>query len=56
MPSDKKKGGRRTEIRDWRVKAGNKEVYTNARKFQCEIWMRENKDSYRKLRLIPPNR
>lgn len=57
MPSDRKRGGRRTEIYGWRVKAGKHDVFSAAVKLKCEIFIRENATIYPvKLRLIPPNR
>lgn len=57
MPSARMKGGRRNAIPDWRVKAGNKEVFSHASKFKCEQFMREQggKMDGVRLRLIPPN-
>lgn len=52
-------GGRgRSSIPQWRVKAGNKEVFADFVKQKCEIFIRENngKIDGKKLRLIPPNR
>lgn len=56
MPSDLKGGRGRGGIYNWRVKCGNKEVYSDPVKFKCEIWIRDNKKQYdKKLRLIQPN-
>lgn len=50
------KGGRRTEIGHWRVKDGNREVFTG-RKGDCVMWMRKNKSADGgQLRLIQPNK
>jgi len=51
-------GGRgRNAIYNWRVKAGNKEVYSDPVKSKCKQFIRENdgKMDGKKLRLIPPN-
>jgi hypothetical protein len=51
-----RKGGRRTAIAGWRVKAGNKEVMFAASKFAAMEFVRENpKIGGKKCRLIPPN-
>ena len=57
MPSDKRGGRGRSSIVCWRVKAGNREVFSNAVKFVCEQFIRDNggKLNGKKLRLIPPN-
>jgi hypothetical protein len=59
MPSDRKGGRGRSEIYNWRVKCGNKEVFSNPVKFNCRNFIKENKDNKKeypqKLRLIPPN-
>ena len=58
MPSSKHNGwGSRSSIPQWRVKAGNKEVFADNVKQKCEIFIRENngKLNGKKLRLIPPN-
>lgn len=48
--------GRRTEIGHWRVKDGNRDVYTG-KKGDCVTWMRKNKSTDGgQLRLIPPNK
>lgn len=57
MPSDQKRGGRRTAIYNWRVKAGKKDVFSDEKKLKCEIFIRENQHEYtKKLRLVPPNK
>lgn len=56
MPSDKKSGGRRTAIYKWRVKAKKKDVFSDEKKLNCEIFIREHQPEFKdKLRLIPPN-
>jgi hypothetical protein len=56
MPSDKKGGRGRSAIYNWRVKCGNKEVFSDPVKFKCAIFIREHQKDYdRKLRLISPN-
>jgi hypothetical protein len=56
MPSAMRGGRGRSAIPDWRVKAGKKEVFSNAVKFKCTIWIREHQKEYPvTLRLIPPN-
>lgn len=57
MPSSKHGGRGRSAIPNWRVKAGNKEVFADQIKFKCEQWIREHGGKYdgKKLRLIPPN-
>ena len=52
-----RKGGRRTAIGGWRVKAGNHEVFAALTKNTCVIWARAQggKVGGKKLRLIPPN-
>lgn len=57
MPGPRRKGGRRTEISDWRVKAGSKEVFSHPVKFKCEQFIRDSGGKLNgvKLRLIPPN-
>ena len=56
MPSDLRGGRGRSAIYNWRVKCGNKEVYSDPLKFQCEIFIKENKSRYpKKLKLIRPN-
>lgn len=58
MPSATVHGGRRTQIPIWRVKAGKKDIFGSTRKFDCEIFIRDNKGKLDgvKLRLIPPNK
>jgi hypothetical protein len=56
MPSDIKRGGRRTQIYSWRVKDGNKEIFSDVQKFKCEQFMRDNKKEFHNMRLIPPNK
>jgi hypothetical protein len=52
-------GGRgRAAIYDWRVKAGNKEVFSDPVKKKCREYIKDHggKDETGvKLRLIPPN-
>ena len=57
MPSDKMGGRGRNAIYNWRVKAGNQEVYSDPVKSKCKQFIRENdgKMDGKKLRLIPPN-
>jgi hypothetical protein len=56
MPSDKRSGGRRTAIYKWRVKHGKKDVFSDEKKVNCEIFIREHQSEYKyKLKLIPPN-
>ena len=57
MPSSIHSGRGRSSIPQWRVKAGNKEVFSDFVKQKCEIFIRENKGKVNgiKLRLIPPN-
>ena len=58
MPSDKHHGRGRSAIVNWRVKAGNREVFSDPSKTKCETFVRENggKLDGNKLRLIPPNK
>jgi hypothetical protein len=48
--------GRRgkSAIREWRVKLGNKTVFTADKKVECEEFIRTNK-VMGKLKLVPPN-
>jgi hypothetical protein len=56
MPSDMKGGRGRSAIVNYRVKAGNKDVYSHQTKFKCKIFIKENQKDYKeKLKLIPPN-
>ena len=57
MPSDVKGGRGRSAIYNWRVKAGNREVFSDPVKGKCKDFIRENKGKKDgvKLRLIPPN-
>lgn len=57
MPSDKYGGRGRSAIYNWRVKAGNKEVFSNPVKSKCQEYIREHKGKLDgiKLRLIEPN-
>jgi hypothetical protein len=57
MPSDRRGGRGRSAIYNWRVKAGNREVFGDPTKLKCEQFIRENggKVDGKKLRLIPPN-
>jgi len=56
MPSDKRSGGRRTAICKWRVKHGKKDVFSDEKKINCEIFIREHQSKYKnKLKLISPN-
>jgi hypothetical protein len=57
MPSDKYGGRGRSAIVNWRVKAGNREVFSAEKKNTCAKFIRDNggKMDGKKLRLIPPN-
>ena len=56
MPSDKRGGRGRSAIYKWRVKAKKKDVFSDEKKVNCEIFIREHQLEYKdKLRLIPPN-
>jgi hypothetical protein len=57
MPTSRTGGRGRGAIYNWRVKAGNREVFSDPVKFKCEQFMRSNggKLDGKKLRLIPPN-
>jgi hypothetical protein len=57
MPSDKHGGRGRSAIYNWRVKAGNKEVFSDPVKSKCAEFIRKNDGKYdgKKCRLIPPN-
>lgn len=56
MPSDTTKGGRRTAIRNWRVKHNKKDIFSDEKKINCEKFIREHQSEYQvKLRLIAPN-
>lgn len=56
MPSDIHGGRGRSAIYNWRVKAGNREVFSDPVKNKCSQFIRDNeKVSGKKLRLIPPN-
>jgi hypothetical protein len=56
MPSDLRGGRGRSAIYNWRVKCGNREVFSDPLKFQCEIFIKENQSRYpKKLKLIRPN-
>jgi len=56
MPSDMKGGRGRSAIVNWRVKCGNKDVFSDQTKFKCTIFIREHqKDFDKKLRLVCPN-
>jgi hypothetical protein len=54
MPSDLRGGRGRSAIYNWRVKCGNKEVYSDLVKFSCKIWIKENQKHYDK-KLISPS-
>lgn len=58
MPSDTMGGRGRSAIYNWRVKVGNKEVYSDPVKNKCEQFIRDNngKLNGKKLRLISPNK
>lgn len=58
MPSDGRGGRGRNRIVNWRVKAGNREVFSDQVKMRCEVFIRswDGKMDGKKLRLIPPNR
>lgn len=57
MPSARRGGRGRSSIPDWRVKAGNREVFADPVKMKCEQWIRNHggKLDGQKLRLVPPN-
>lgn len=56
MTGTVKRGGRRTAIAGWRVKAGNREVMSANSKFAAMEFIRETpKVDGKKCRLIPPN-
>jgi hypothetical protein len=57
MPSDKHGSRGRSAIVNWRVKAGNKDVFSFPQKMACEEFIRKNggKLNGQKLRLVPPN-
>lgn len=56
MPASRSGGRGRNAIYNWRVKAGNHEVFSTPKRSDCVRWMRENRHTYPvKLRLIPPN-
>jgi hypothetical protein len=56
MPSDIRHGGRRGSICDYRVKCGKKDIFRDAVKYKCTIFIKENQKNYdKKLRLVPPN-
>lgn len=63
MPSDSYGGRGRSAIYKWRVKAGNKEVFSDPVKSKCVAYIRnaggksEDKTGHLvKLELIPPNK
>lgn len=58
MPSDTIGGRGRSAIYNWRVKAGNKEVFSDPVKSKCSQYIRDHggKQNGKKLRLIPPNK
>jgi hypothetical protein len=56
MPSDKKGGRGRSGIYNYRVKCGNKEVFSDPVKFKCEIFIKDHQKEFKqKLKLINPN-
>jgi len=56
MPSDIKGGRGRSAIYNYRVKCGNKDVYSHHQKFNCRNWIKENQKLFpQKLKLINPN-
>lgn len=57
MPSDVRGGRGRSAIYNWRVKAGSREVFSDAVKSKCAQFIRDHggKVDGKKLRLIPPN-
>ncbi len=57
MPSDRHGGRGRSAIYNWRVKAGNREVFSHPVKMKCEEFIRNcgGKHEGKKCRLIPPN-
>jgi len=57
MPSDKRGGYGRSAIYNWRVKAGNREVFSSGKKNDCERFILESGGKLEgvKLRLIQPN-
>ena len=58
MPSDKIGGRGRSAIVKYRVKAGNKEVFSHLVKQKCMEYIRDHKgkgENGEKLKLVPPN-
>jgi len=55
MPSDVRGERGRSQIYNWRVKMGKKEVFSSARRGDCVEWMRKNAH-LGKLRLVMPNK
>lgn len=57
MPGARTHSRGRGAIYNWRVKAGNREVFSFPQKQKCEQFIRDNggKLDGVKLRLIPPN-
>jgi hypothetical protein len=57
MPSDSRGGRGRSAIVDWRVKAGNRDVFSHQKKGKCSEYIRDHggKLDGIKLRLVPPN-
>lgn len=57
MPGSRSHSRGRGAIYNWRVKAGNREVFSDPVKSRAATWIREHggKLDGVKLRLIPPN-
>lgn len=56
MPSDMRGGRGRSAIVNYRVKHGKKDVFSDATKFKCTIFIKEHQKEYpQKLKLVPPN-
>lgn len=56
MPSSRTAGRGRGAIYNWRVKAGNREVFSAPKKIDCKNFIRDNPVvDGKKCRLIPPN-
>ena len=57
MPSDMRGGRGRSAIYNWRVKCGNREVFSRPVKMDCKIFIRDHQKEYpQKLKLISPNK
>lgn len=57
MPKHRSGGRGRAAIYEWRVKAGNKEVFSFPQKQKCEQFIRDHDGKLDgvKLKLVPPN-